>query len=102
MNDRRRESYIFAHEPVIGKQNRETRYQSLSNDWEVQAYYYKNNIESGREAFSDRINPYSGRRVENEMSKTDLFCEENLWPRYGAEIKLAAFYASICYAARLL
>ena len=36
------------------------------------------------EALIGRIDPYVGRWVKNEMFKTDIFCEENLRPRYGA------------------
>ena len=46
------------------------------------------------EAFSGRIEPYDGHRVENELVKRDFFCEENLWSRYAAQIRLGAFYAS--------
>jgi hypothetical protein len=49
------------------------------------------------EAFIVRIYAYIGHEVENETSKLQIFCEENLWPRYDAYIILAALYASICY-----
>jgi hypothetical protein len=36
------------------------------------------------EALIARNYPYIGREVENEIPKTQIFCEENLWSRYDA------------------
>jgi hypothetical protein len=57
---------------------------------------------SGHEPFIVRIYPYIGHEVENETSKIQIFCEENLWPRYVAQIRLSALYAAIFNALRLL
>ena len=54
------------------------------------------------EAFIGHIYPYIGHKVENETSKIQIFCEENLWSRYVAQIRLSALYASILNAVRLL